>query len=296
MAEPADALLEKCSFPPKGSSVSLAVSGGPDSLAMLLLALEAGLEVAVHHVDHHARANSTKDAEHVREICRQLEVPFTLHDVDVAPGGNFEDRARMARRRLMPRDVLTGHTMDDVVETMLLNMMRGSARTGLSPMIASETKPLIRVQRAELHQWLYNQPFKPVLDETNNDLTFRRNQVRQELMPMLRSIARRDIVPVMFRQAELMYEEERWLRSLTREDEQLTLAQADCRELRRWPTARLRRWLRHALRDRTDEMNNHPPTADEVERAMEVVRGTVTACELSGGRRLSRSEQRLTLS
>ena len=73
------------------------------------------------------------------------------------------------------------------------------------------------------------------------------------------------------------------------------LSDADCRELRAWPRARLRRWLREWLRgpDRGD--GSHPPSADEVERAIDVVVGDVVATELSGGRRLSRRGQRLSL-
>src|ERR1700685_1120617 len=118
-------LLAKCYFADPPAPADLAVSGGPDSLGLLLLALEAGLDVTVHHVDHHARPTSGDDAEHVHAICRRLDVPFVRHDVEVAPGANFESRARSARRAALPSGVLTGHTMDDLAETVLLNMLRG---------------------------------------------------------------------------------------------------------------------------------------------------------------------------
>jgi tRNA(Ile)-lysidine synthase len=78
--------------------VDLAVAGGPDSLGLLLLALEGGLEVTVHHVDHHLRAASAADASFVRDVAQRLEVPYRLHDVQVAPGGNVEALARAQRR------------------------------------------------------------------------------------------------------------------------------------------------------------------------------------------------------
>jgi hypothetical protein len=85
-----------------------------------------------------------------------------------------------------------------------------------------------------------------------------------------------------------------WLDALS-EAEVVALADADCRELRAWPVARLRRWLRDQLRGDDLGDGRHPPSADEVQRAIDVVRGDVVATQLSGGRRLSRKDQHLTL-
>ena len=148
MSSLAQSLLAQASFPEPGTSVELAVSGGPDSLGLLLLALEHGLMVHVAHVDHHARPTSTEEANHLREICEKLNVPIVIHDVEVELGPNFEERARLERRRVLSQVALTGHTMDDVAETIVLNMLRGAGTTGLSPMISDPTKPLAGVRRA----------------------------------------------------------------------------------------------------------------------------------------------------
>lgn len=273
----------------------LAVSGGPDSLAMLLLALEAQLDVTVHHVDHHVRPTSTDEANYLKSVCESLNVAFVLHEVSLEPGENFEARARNARRSVLPPQALTAHTMDDVVETMLLNMLRGAGRLGLSPMINNPTKPLVGVRRSELHEWLATKPFIPVHDESNDDVRFRRNHVRHELLPLMREVAQRDVVPVIFRQGVLMAEEEAWLNEITAQDHSLGISDVDCRELKTWPLARQRRWLRSVLSQNDNPLDTHPPSSDEVDRALAVVRGEVTACELSGGRRLSRTDQRLKL-
>jgi hypothetical protein len=107
-------------------------------------------------------------------------------------------------------------------------------------------------------------------------------------------VARRDVVPVLARQAALMNDERRWLDELSWADAP-TLAEADCRIVREWPRARLRRWLRERLRDEDRGDGAHPPSADEVERAIDVVHGDAVATELSGGRRLARRGQRLRL-
>lgn len=275
--------------------MSLAVSGGPDSLGLLLLALEAQLVVTVHHVDHHARATSSDDAEFVRAFCQELGVPCEVHDVNVEPGGNFEARARAERRRVLPVGSLTGHTMDDLAETVLLNMLRGAGIDGLSPMVNDPTKPLRALRRHHLHEYVDESSVKALRDESNDDLSFRRNRVRHQLIPLMCDVAERDVVPLLARQADVLYEERAWLDLLSASDAQLTLGDADCRELRAWPRARLRRWLRAKLFD-VDEMNDaHPPSAAEVERAIDVVVGDVVATQLSGARRLARRGQRLTL-
>ena len=288
-------LLARCHFDGAPAPVDLAVSGGPDSLGLLLLALEAGLVATVHHVDHHARATSGADAEHVRAICQQLDVAFVRHDVVVEPGANFESRARSARRSAMPGGVLTGHTMDDLAETVLLNMLRGAGLDGLSPMVNDPTKPLRDLRRSDLHAFVSATPFVALHDETNDSPDFRRNRVRHELIGQLNDVADRDVVPILARQAVLLHDERTWLDELALDDRAVSLEEADCRVLRTWPRARLRRWLRAQLRVADAGDGSHPPSADEVERAIVVVDGDVVATELSGGRRLSRHDQHLTL-
>ena len=178
MKQSAERLLGACVFPPAHSAVALAVSGGPDSVGLLLLALDAGLDVRVHHVDHHARPTSGEDANYVRELCDQLKVSCVIHDVDVATGANFEARARAERRRVLPEGSLTGHTMDDLAETVLLNMMRGAGIDGLSPMVNEPTKPLRGLRRAELHEYVDQANVHPRHDESNDDVAFLRNRVR----------------------------------------------------------------------------------------------------------------------
>ena len=286
--------MSRAHLPERGESVDLAVSGGPDSLGLLLLALEAGLVVRVHHVDHHARAASADDADFVVALCERLDVAFVRHDVIVDPGPNFEARARAARRAVLPDGVLTGHTMDDLAETVLLNMLRGAGLDGLSPMVDDPSKPLRDIRRSALHDYVAARGLAARHDETNDSADHLRNRVRHELVPLMRDLAGRDVVALLARQAALMHDERVWLDLLGAGDG-VALADADCRELRDWPTARLRRWLRAQLRgdDRGD--GTHPPTAEEVQRAIDVVRGDAVAAQLSGGRRLSRTGQHLTL-
>jgi tRNA(Ile)-lysidine synthase len=90
-------LLARCNFPAPGTPVVAAVSGGADSTAMLLLAVQAECDVTVVHVDHGLRADSPRDAEHVAALASELGVPFRCERVDVGHGPNLEARARDAR-------------------------------------------------------------------------------------------------------------------------------------------------------------------------------------------------------
>ncbi len=108
-------------------------------------------------------------------------------------------------------------------------------------------------------------------------------------------VAERDVVPLLARQADVLYEERSWLDLLAASDAALELDDADCRELRRWPRARLRRWLRARLFVVDEVGERHPPSAAEIDRAIAVVVGDAVATELSGGRRLARRTQHLEL-
>ena len=188
---------------PLGDAVDLAVSGGPDSLGLLLLALEAGLDVTVHHVDHHARPVERGTRSRAR-ICDGVGVGFVRHDVAVEPGGNFEARARSARARAaLPAGVLTGHTMDDLAETVLLNMLRGAGARRPVPDGDDPTKPLRDVRRrgaARLRRGRSGRRRAPRRDQRQSRAS-NRNRVRHELMAVLDDVAGRDVVPVLARQA-----------------------------------------------------------------------------------------------
>ena len=261
---------------------------------MALLAHEAGLSLHIHHVDHHLRSNSLRDAELVVGLAGELGVAVTVHDVRLEAGGNVESRARAARRSLLPPGSLTGHTMDDLAETMLLNLVWGAGLDGLSPMTRGATKPLIHLRRSEVRAFVLasGRPF--IDDPTNEDQSLRRNAMRHRILPALDEVGERDVVPILARQAWLVAEERSWLDQIVSLDTALGFDQVDCRELQKWPTARVRRWVRQHLTT-NDPDGTHAPSLDEVERVLRVIRGEVVATEVSGGRRVARKDQFLYL-
>ena len=294
MGTPAFAeLLGRCDFPPAGTPVTAAVSGGPDSLALLVLARAAGLEVTAVHVDHGIRAGSAAEAHLVRDAAARLGARCETRTVQVAPGPDLEARARKARYAVLPAGVMTGHTMDDQAETVLINLLRGAGIDGLAGMRRRNgrvERPLIRLRRSETERVCDAAGLEPFRDPSNEDLSFLRNRIRAQVVPLLCEVAGRDIVPVLARQAELMGPEADLLDELA-----AGIDATDAKSLAaaRAPLARraVRRWLRAAPNAADDEF--HPPSAAEVARVLRVARGVATACEVAGGRRVARTAGRL---
>lgn len=276
-------LLEQARFPAPGSVVTCAVSGGADSLALLVLARAADLDVTAVHVDHGLRPESAAEADVVAAAAERFGARFVAEQVQVEHGPNLEARARRARYAVLPPDVLTGHTADDQAETVLLNLLRGAALDGLSGM-APAGHPLLGVRRADTQALCAEVGLDPVVDPSNAEPVHLRNRVRHELLPLLVDLAGRDVVPVLARQAALLRDEAGLL------DEQAAAVDVtDVRALAALPEPLARRALRSWLRIGVE----HPPDAAAVERVLAVVRHEARACELNDGRRVSRSRGRL---
>jgi tRNA(Ile)-lysidine synthase len=285
-----DALLGRCSWP-GGQVVDLAVSGGADSLALLVLARSAGLEATAYHVDHGLREGSAAEAGVVAAAAARWGAGFCSLRVSVAPGPNLEARARAARYGVLPPHVLTGHTADDQAETVLLNLVRGAGLDGLAGIgrTTSRGRPLLAIRRAETHELCAAVGLVPVVDPSNEQLVYRRNAVRHRLLPLLADVAGRDPVPILARQAELLGDDAAYLDELAAE-----IDPTDAKALTVAPVALARRAVRRWLRASSGP-EQHPPSAAEVVRVLAVAAGAVVACEVAGGRRVARRDGRLRI-
>jgi tRNA(Ile)-lysidine synthase len=261
------------------------VSGGADSLALLVLAVAARCRATAIHVDHGLRPGSAAEAEVVREAAGRLGAAFRAERVVVAPGPNLEARARAARYAVLPPGVLTGHTADDQAETVLLNLLRGAGLDGLAGM-AQEGHPLLGLRRWETRALCREVALEWVEDESNADPRHRRNRVRGELLPLLDAIAERDVVPVLARQAALLRDEAALLDELA-----AGIDPTDAKAVAAAPLSLARRAVRLWLAGGQP----HPPDLAAVERVLEVARGSARAAEVGGGRRVARRSGRLRL-
>jgi tRNA(Ile)-lysidine synthase len=281
-------LLSRCIFPAAGAPLACAVSGGADSLALLVLATAAGCDVTAIHVDHGLRAGSAAEAEVVRAAAARFGARFESHRVSMPAGPNLEARAREARFATLPADVATGHTMDDQAETILINLLRGAGADGLAGMEPGGRHPLLALRRSETHTLCDAAGLAPVCDESNADPAFVRNRVRHELLPLCALVAGRDPVPLLARQAGVLRAEVTLLDTLAA---QALPDPADARAVARADRALARRALRQWLREAGG--TGHPPSLAEVDRTLAVAAGEAVGTELAGGRRVRRSGGRL---
>ena len=277
-------LLARCTFPERGSSVSLAVSGGPDSMALLLLAHAAELDITAIHVDHQLRPDSARDADIIRTVTEPLGITLVVHAVNVGNGPNLEARARTARYAMFPAEIMTGHTEDDQAETVLINLLRGAGAQGLSAMRPGITRPLLRIRREETRSLCTSLNIATVDDLTNADPRFLRNRVRHELLPLMSDLSQRDPVPLLARTADVLRADNDFLDELARK-----LDPTDAKALATAPTPLAHRALRQWLSD------PYPPDLATLERILAVARGDVLACDIGENRQIRRSKQRLTL-
>ena len=279
-------LLTRCTFPPPGVPLDCGVSGGPDSLALLVLAVAACCRVTAVHVDHGLRTGSAAEAEVVAAAAARFGAAFRSVRAPVADGANLEARARRARHEALGPDAATGHTADDQAETVLANLMRGAGVHGLAAMRAGVRHPLLGLRRAETVSLTEHVGLDPVVDPSNDDPRYLRNRIRHEIIPLCSDVARRDVVPVLARQAGVLAGDADLLdalSSLVDPEDAACLAAAPEAVARR----SVRSWL---LGD-----GEYPPSFDAVERVLEVARKQRRAVEVPGGGRVKRSRGRLSL-
>jgi tRNA(Ile)-lysidine synthase len=200
----------------EGTSVVVAVSGGPDSLALLHMLAELksllNLDLHVAHLDHGLRAASHVEAAYVAEQANTLGLPCTVERVDVAAYRRrnhltMEQAARQVRYDFLARiakkedaaAVALAHTADDQTETLLLHIIRGSGLSGLRGMqllsrqridqgTVSLFRPLLEATRLEVERYCATHQLQPCYDETNLDIHFSRNRIRQDVLPSLREL------------------------------------------------------------------------------------------------------------
>lgn len=277
----------RCTFPRVGTPVCCAVSGGADSTALAVLAVAAGCVVEIVHVDHGLRPGSADEFAFVQATAARLGVSARSVPVSLEQGANMEARARAARAAVLPHDALTGHTADDQAETVLINLLRGSALDGLAGMRRGHRHPLLDLRRTDTVALCETLDLAVVHDESNDDVRLLRNRIRHEVLPWLRDVARRDLVPVLTRQADLLRDDADLLEALAAE---VDVTDAATLTAAPRPLARraVRRWL--AL-----ELGGPPVDGATVERVLQVAAGDVIACQVPGGARVERHRQRLSV-
>jgi tRNA(Ile)-lysidine synthase len=192
-------LREECGVE-RGARILVAVSGGPDSLALLhvlsRLSPKLGISLLAHGVDHGLRAEAASELDLAERLASKWGVEFERTRVEVGPGGNLQARARAARyqaleaaQRASGSDFLaTAHHADDRAETVLLRLLRGAGPRGLAvlpPRAGTRIRPILRARRSDVTLHLERHHILPATDPSNRNRRFLRVRVREELLPLL---------------------------------------------------------------------------------------------------------------
>jgi len=199
-------IIEVCDFH-KSELIVVGVSGGADSVCLLDNLHKMGYKLVIAHFNHQLRLQAENDALFVEKISKQLGLPFELDTSNVKKYAeqshkSIEEAARMLRyqflirtaKKFHTRYVAVAHNADDQVETVMMHLIRGSGISGLTGMkektIIDEfdkeifiLRPLLSVWRSEIEYYLQNNDLTYHEEETNRDLQYTRNQIRNELIP-----------------------------------------------------------------------------------------------------------------
>jgi len=207
-----------------GDKILVGVSGGPDSLALLLelfsLKSKLGLTLHVAHLDHGLRKDSSADALFVKHWGQKLDLPVTIKRLasrQIKAKGSLEEFFREERikffiqtaKTIKAEKIALGHNLDDQAETVLMRLLRGTGLSGLSGISARRViqgavfiRPFLETTRRQIDKFLKNRGVKPRIDLTNQDEVFLRNKIRHHLIPILKNKYNKNILKVLAHLAE----------------------------------------------------------------------------------------------
>ncbi len=254
----------------------IAVSGGPDSMALLHVLAELSevlsLSLAIAHLDHSLRGmDSEKDAKFVRDRALSLNIPFYIEKKDVRSYKakyrlSLEEAARRVRYDFLDNiaaktgctKIALGHNANDNAELVLMYMLRGSGPRGLSgiPPVRNGKyiRPLIEITRDEIKEFLSKKGIKYVIDKSNRDMKFTRNKIRHNLIPLLKADYNPEIIRALNRFSSILREDEKWMECLVTDmykdsviNEQPGNILIDIKKLLRHEKGALRRIIRKAI-------------------------------------------------
>lgn len=219
----------------KGDKIILGVSGGPDSISMLVLLNELkeklNFEIVVAHINHCIRENAKIDEEYVKNFCEKLNVKFyALHaqvlDIAKQEKRGVEETGRKVRYEFFneilekenAKKIAIAHNKNDNCETIIMNIMRGSGIVGLKGIEAKQgiyIRPLIEISRDEIEDFCEKENLNPRHDESNDENEYTRNKIRNIVIPFIKNEFNPNIVQSLTNLSEIAREQEKYIEKET---------------------------------------------------------------------------------
>ncbi len=192
----------------------VAVSGGVDSVVLLdLLCKQTDLKLIVAHFDHGIRSDSATDSQFVNKLADKHNVQFELGSAQLGKDAS-EELARNARYSFLheiknkydAQQIITAHHSDDIIETIIINLTRGTGWRGLSSLRSTDhiLRPLLDFTKADILDYAKGNELKWVEDSTNQDLKYLRNEIRHKIVTKMSSAQRAEFLQLYQSQLGLM--------------------------------------------------------------------------------------------
>ena len=228
--------IKKYNLIEEGDNIVLAVSGGPDSMAMLNILNDLkkkkiiNFNFCVAHVNHMIRKEAKEDELYVRKYSAKNGIPFYSKSIDVKKLANnnktgTEEAGRYARYRFFDEilektgsnKISIAHNKNDKAETIIMNIFRGSGITGLKGIEAKRGKyirPLIECERFEIENYCEEKKLKPRIDKTNFENIYTRNKIRNIVIPYIEKEFNPNIIETLNRLSEVVLDEENYIENV----------------------------------------------------------------------------------
>lgn len=228
--------IKKYNLIEKEDRIVIGVSGGPDSICLLhvlnSLKEKLDIEIFVAHINHMIRKEADLETEYVVNFCKKIGIKCFVKKIDVvniakAQKKGTEETGRNIRydffeevaKKVGANKIATAHNLNDKIETVLLNIIRGSGTVGLKGIETKRNekfiRPLIETTREDIEEYCTKNNLNPKHDKTNDETIYRRNKIRNDLIPYIKKEFNPNIIKTIARLSEVATEENDYLDKIT---------------------------------------------------------------------------------
>lgn len=237
--------INKYNLIKSGDKIVLAVSGGPDSIFMLDILNKIrqnpknnlSFNIIVCHVNHMIRKEAEEDETYVINFCKKNNIEYYIKRIDVQKYANnkkvgTEEAGRIVRyeffdeimQKTKANKIAIAHNKNDKVETIIMNLLRGSGSLGIKGIEPKRDekyiRPIIEIERADIEKYCNQNKLEPRIDKTNFENTYTRNKIRNIVIPYIQKEFNPNIVNTITRLSEIITEEQQYLSKITKNEYQ----------------------------------------------------------------------------